>query len=716
MVKTVIERDNRRYFICRYLKLGYVLNLFINERLRCRNRFVLYYLNSNWISTLLEKRYISLIIEKLYKFSLSPLNYDISQMKNEENIPLAEATSRNNLYEVVDKVDDTDLKGKNSLFDYLNDKLGPIKDDLRLYVKRQIAIDIYEDLLLVNVTHWLATNKESKLCSKSIIMFIERKSYWIYLVLNYSKSKNVKFKLFQRINLRKNKGVYFTYHLFKLFAESVLSLVVIKESDKSSGTSKIGVSYYVFQNFTEFFDLRNYYLFWLYKSGIAHKSILIYNPEAECEINDEEISNIRKAGFNITFCSKFVMRKSKDGVPLHQCTFKTIPLLVQYLKQIAKMYWHAEGKFMKEELKLLSLLFVQLPYWEDFFQRNNIKIKFRFHDLFSLREIAAKLSGVTTLSYHYSSHSDTTILHQEICDVFFIWGKKYEKCLSSKYSTTKNLIQTGYIFDYTFDNLRSKAIALRDSFKVSGTLYTIGILDENLNSVSGKSMLNCYKAILEYVVRHPDIEILIKPKRETAIGYLKSSVEIAELVSILDEQGRIKFLNSNKYPVELGHASDIVIGMIPDSTAGLECALAGIPVVIYDCTHSKETHPYYTWGYNKVIFDDTSQLFKCLDENKTASSPSQGFADWSQILDDVDSFRDGKANQRVGFYLNTLLLNMDNGLTKEEAIAAANKIYSRKYGRDKVTSICRTDVSSMGPGTVEIVNVDELLGKKDILV
>lgn len=55
-----------------------------------------------------------------------------------------------------------------------------------------------------------------------------------------------------------------------------------------------------------------------------------------------------------------------------------------------------------------------------------------------------------------------------------------------------------------------------------------------------------------------------------------------------------------------------------------------------------------------------------------------------------------------------------NGLTKEEAIKAANKIYSRKCGRDKVTFVCRTNVSSIGPGTGEKTNVDELLEKNDI--
>ena len=118
------------------------------------------------------------------------------------------------------------------------------------------------------------------------------------------------------------------------------------------------------------------------------------------------------------------------------------------------------------------------------------------------------------MSYHYSSHSDARIMREEVCDIFFIWGERFEKCLSPEYSTTKYFIKTGYVLDYTFDNLKSRAMALRDDFKIRKVSYVIGILDENMNSVSGKSQLNCYKAILEYGVRHPDIGIIIKPKKE----------------------------------------------------------------------------------------------------------------------------------------------------------------------------------------------------------
>ena len=80
-----------------------------------------------------------------------------------------------------------------------------------------------------------------------------------------------------------------------------------------------------------------------------------------------------------------------------------------------------------------------------------------------------------------------------------------------------------------------------------------------------------------------------------------------------------------------------------------------------------------------------------MEEFRENRAFKNGFADWSSILHDKDPFQDGKANQRIGFYINSLILNMDNGLTKEEAMQVANKMYSQKYGRDKVTSVCRTD-------------------------
>jgi len=109
-------------------------------------------------------------------------------------------------------------------------------------------------------------------------------------------------------------------------------------------------------------------------------------------------------------------------------------------------------------------------------------------------------------------------------------------------------------------------------------------------------------------------------------------------------------------------------------------------MVIYDI-YSMRRHPYYKWGYNKVIFDDIQYLLNLVNINKEKPGSLSGFADWSSILDTVDPFRDGKANQRIGAYIKTLLFKLDEGLPKDEAIKAANVDYANKFGLDKVTSI-----------------------------
>lgn len=679
------KMSEKKYFICRFVKLRHVLSLFIRERLLRRNRVELYYLNPNKTSIFLGKAANAISKGRSAGFSFSWLNYDFARMKNKEGVPLLVASIQDDLYRVIEKVDALERNLGDSIVNHLSDQLAPFKEDLRSYIKHQIAQDIFEDLFLVNVTAWLATERQSQLSGKDLIALIEKKSYWSYLVLDFAKSKNLNCLVFHSTDLKANKAAFFTYHFVKVCIEIVVSFLRKRSTDKVSKNAKVGIPFYVYQNFVNFLDSKNYYLFWFYKSGINPEKILIYAPHRKFNINAEEISRISESGFNIVSGPTHIMNNSRKNVSVHKCTFKAASLLLEYLKQAIRMRRHARNRFMKEQWKLLLLLFVQLPYWEDFFKKNNIKVKFRFHDMFSAREIAAKIAGAVTLSYHYAHQSDMTILHQDIVDAFFVWGKRYEKNLSGEHSGIRNFIQTGYVFDYTFDNLKDKAKVLRDTFKARNVSYIIGIFDEFIGGCFAAPQLRCYKAVLEYVQKHLDTGILIKPKREANAPQLRSSVETAGLISDLEKQGRLLILDSRKYPVEAGQASDIVIGLTPDSTAGLECALAGVPMVVYDI-YSTRRHPFYGWGHNKVIFDDIQYLINLLNINKDNPGAIPGFADWSVILDTVDPFRDGMANQRIGSYIKTLLLKFDEGLSKDEAIKTANRVYADECGLDKVTS------------------------------
>lgn len=674
---------NIKYYICRDIKLRYVISLFIKERLLKRNRVSLYYLNPNANSILLEKCSNFLRGKKGRNFSLQHYDCDMSIMENEKGIPIIKASGCDDLNEIIGRLSKTELNEGRSVFDYLDEKLSPLTRDLKLYVKQQIALDIFHDLFMANAAHWLNKNRESELYGKGPVLLMEKKSYWSYLIADHLKSKGVNFKFFRQMNLKRNKAILFTYHTVKLFVELTRTLMLGQRTVVNSGRPKIGIPFYTMQNFTNFFDIRNYYLFWFHKSGIDPDDILIYVPDTEFKLSDKEVSNIKKANFNIVFCPTRIKSKRNIGVPVYQPSLKTAILMILYLKQIIKMYIHARGRFMREQWKLLSLLFIQLPYWEDFFTNNNIRIKFRFHDIFGIRDIAAKLSEAIVLSYHYSNASDARITREEISDVFFIWGKRYEEILSPEYSTTDTFVQTGYIFDYTFEKLKDRAQLIRDSFSNKAT-YLIGIFSENLSFYLAKAQMKCYKSILEYAVNNSDVGLIIKPKKEYDESLLKSIDEIKTFIDILIRQNRIRFLESGKYPIEAGLASNIVIGMIPDSTAALECALAGVPTVIYDCTNSGESHPLYVSGHNKIIFNNIEQLLNMINSDKENPCSISGFADWSPIFMDIDPFRDGKANIRIGFYIKTLICKLDDGLTKDDVIKTANETYANEFGWDKI--------------------------------
>ena len=192
------------------------------------------------------------------------------------------------------------------------------------------------------------------------------------------------------------------------------------------------------------------------------------------------------------------------------------------------MVFYAKTRFMLEQWKILSVMLIQLPYWEDFFQSNNIMVKFRFHDTFSVRDIAAKPSGSVNMSYHYSNHSDASVLRDEVSDIFFIWGKKYRNCLSVEHSTTRNLITSGYIFDYTFDRLKSRAQLVKDSFN-NKVVYLIGIFSENLVSYLTKSQMRCYRSLLGFAVNNSDVGLIIKPKHERDELFLTTADETKRL-------------------------------------------------------------------------------------------------------------------------------------------------------------------------------------------
>ena len=108
-----------------------------------------------------------------------------------------------------------------------------------------------------------------------------------------------------------------------------------------------------------------------------------------------------------------------------------------------------------------------------------------------------------------------------------------------------------------------------------------------------------------------------------------------DFVGILLKQGRIQFLSSNKYPVEAGLASNVVIGMIPDSTAALECALAEFQRLFMTAEIVMTPIIFIFPGLIKQSLTIWSKLLIMIssDKENPGTKSISGFGDWSPILD-----------------------------------------------------------------------------------
>ena len=69
------------------------------------------------------------------------------------------------------------------------------------------------------------------------------------------------------------------------------------------------------------------------------------------------------------------------------------------------------------------------------------------------------------------------------------------------------------------------------------------------------------------------------------------------------------------------------------------------------------------------------------------SRKDNNFGNWTDIIDTLDPFRDGKAAYRIGSYINWLIEGYEQGLGKEIIMADAAERYCKEWGTDKVISI-----------------------------
>jgi len=269
-----------------------------------------------------------------------------------------------------------------------------------------------------------------------------------------------------------------------------------------------------------------------------------------------------------------------------------------------------------------------------------------------------------------------------------------EKNIGSK---VPYFVITGYPKDYAEPLLRNEAQILREKLESNGAKKIVFVIDERSGDDprwhTGHTLQReNYSFVLEKIFETPWLGVVFKPKAPGSLRRRLGDV-YDELLIAGKKTGRChiyegKGRNTSIIPPLLaGLSADVCIHSdLSSGTAGMECALEGIPTLLIDregCPDSK----FYDLKEGKVIFKNWPDTIDAVMEYFQAQNGIPGFGDWSPILDELDPFRDGKAANRMGTYLHELIKGFQIGSDREMIMANAAQLYVDKWGADKILSL-----------------------------
>lgn len=338
----------------------------------------------------------------------------------------------------------------------------------------------------------------------------------------------------------------------------------------------------------------------------------------------------------------------------------------------------------------------EVRVWQAFYTDFNVRVHFEkgeggvltvYHNV--AQSIAADLVGGVEIGNQRSDMASSTAVrywfHPD--HVFFSWGAYAHVALEGSGNRNENLVVTGLSYDVAFQGASADAAAIRKSLVPQGARFVLAVYDNtfNANAHLSRGMLESfYTALLQWVIDDPEVGLVIKTKKAAVLDQLP---KVYESLARAEASGRCAIIDdaAGMLPADAAHAADFTVG-IGISTAVIEAAIVGKRGVHCDLPR-QQSHQFYQWGYEQVIFDDLDAMMTALRRYKADPASEPHLGDHTPCLDQLDPFRDGRAGERVGSYIRSLLEAFDAGCDRTEAIRRANDQYAQQWGADKVVRL-----------------------------
>jgi hypothetical protein len=423
-------------------------------------------------------------------------------------------------------------------------------------------------------------------------------------------------------------------------------------------------------------------LFWWRNSSLPGNRIVYLYERSDIHPKLSEVKNLKSLGIqSITTNPKlagdcpqlyFNTRQNKpfsqllcDLVRTVQFAYKSISRNIPEKSVISQVNWHL-GK-----LKRLASVFKLL----------NIKGVFHHDDAgFDDVTLACKFAEGARIGTHWSCLNGISQVNRSH-DVFFIWGNHDAKIINDTGSVSKHLIISGCVpMENSKKIAYEKAAAAAKTMRSGGVKYLVSVFD------CGVPMPNFYNFFLRWILEDSCLGLLIKPKGNVFLNDMGS-----DLRSLYDQAlktGRIYLIDNDASPADASRVSDFSVG-IGSVSAVVVAALNGARIFYldYERLNQGPQKPYCTLhslGENRCVFYDPESLKQAVLEYIDNPKTNPDLGDASPVLNEFDSFRDGKASERIGEYISWYLEGLDKNLEKDIALQEATQRYAAKWGAEKV--------------------------------
>ncbi|MFC1585343.1 hypothetical protein ACFL5V_07340, partial [Fibrobacterota bacterium] len=442
----------------------------------------------------------------------------------------------------------------------------------------------------------------------------------------------------------------------------------------------------------EFGEKKRSEFFWLLKAKIKFSDVLVLFNRPHVPITKKIAELMDEMGM------RYVSSKEAaavDGIEIWRSGALYGKMKNELLKKL----------FFKVFVKKLSILdvfgvsiymnfvyyLIQYAWWKDFFQENNICINFCVSvfpkESIPMNAAMADCGGIN-ITYQYSNIEVDSVHYSTISDVIFLWGPEYRRYFQNNASMISYYVNTGFITDYCFKNVKEYAQRERNRLKKRGANFIICYFDENssyskMDLISNNRSFKIYKRLIEFCIDHKDIGLICCPKfpktLEDRMPGITSKIEVAE------KTGRFIIKSGNHhaddYPAASALSADLAIGLLIGGTTVLESVLAGTPTVFLDL-EKLYFYKVYNRGRNKTVFDNIEELLRKVISIK--KKPDKEFGNLSEWVRMKDSYHDGNASLRIGTYIRNIYNLLGKGLSRTEALENANSKYVKEWGKENL--------------------------------